>query len=120
MHSRLQQHAPDLPLFFDMHECTDTSHEAYDVYEGVGAAIILTCEDDIIHLVYVEDDYQAAEATYRWYFSYDGAEYQVWFGMCSCTQLCDPLLIERGLSKDEIVRVMIAHGEKHRFMGYVE
>lgn len=118
MLSRLEQHAPGLPFFFQMHECADKSHEAYDVYEGAGPAIILTCGDDIIHLVYVEDDYQAAEEAYRWYFSYDSELYQVWFGMCSCTQLCDPMLIQRDLSKDEIVRVMIAHGEKHRFMGY--
>ncbi len=122
MLSRLQQHAPDLPFYFQMHECQDKSHKLWDAYHGAGAAIILTHGDDIIDLVYVESDYQAIKQVFYWYMQNEDKESRVWFGMCSCTSFCDPLLIDRGWaqnSEDRLgVHKMVEHGTKHRFMGY--
>lgn len=114
MKSRIKQHAPDLPFYISI----DEAHEGgqlYHAYQGAGAALIICAGDTILDLVYIESDKQAAEA---WA---DGilAGCEVYFGMCSCVQFCDPLDLSEVRGNADAIKAMIAHGKENKFMGYV-
>lgn len=122
MENRITQHRADLPLFIKMDELQTEGHAVREAYFGAGAAIILTRVEDILDLAYVEDDYTAIHQVWLWYREHEAAAYQVWFGMCSCGDLCEPLLIDRAWASDSEDRLgvhkMVQHGQAHKFMGY--
>lgn len=114
MKNRFKQYAPDLPIYINLDEAQDGG-TLYHAYQGAGAALIICAGDTILDLIYIESDEQAANAWADGVLS--GCD--VYFGMCSCVQFCDPLDLSEVRSNADAIAAMIAHGKKNKFMGYV-
>jgi len=110
--NRIKQVAPNLPFYFRLEECAIGAPLQHK-YTGAGVALIACAGDEILDLEYLESEAQAAafwvDATLS------GCE--VYFGICSCVTLCDPLNVTDAGSVEQALQMMLEHGLKHKFFG---
>lgn len=113
METRIKQIAPDLPTYFRLEECA-LGAPLQHKYTGAGAALIACTGDEILDLEYVENHAQAAN--FWLHATRSGCE--VYFGMCSCVCLTDPLEITDAQDEEQALMMIAKHGGENNFMGW--
>lgn len=113
MENRIQQIAPALPTYIQLHECK-LGAPLQGKYTGAGTALIACVGDEIVDLEYIDSDAQAV--TFWMHATRSGCD--VYFGMCSCVSLTDPLDLSDASDESQALAMMIDHGRNKNFMGY--